>query len=257
MTVAIAHTEAIAVRHVRSFIRQPWWVAISLMQPVIYLVLFSQLFQTMGNLPQFHGSYLSFLLPGVVAMSALSSGGWAGTSSIDDINRGVMGRMLVTPARRVGIIMGPLMQGVVIMVVQTAILVVLGIVLGARFDGGIAGIAAMVVASILLGSAVGALSHGIALLARTQETLIAVSQGIILPMTFLSTTFMVPALMPGWMATVAGFNPLTWAVDASRAALDGTGEWTFVALRLGWLALFLIVSAALAVRAFGKYRRAI
>jgi len=64
-------------------------------------------------------------------------------------------------------------------------------------------------------------------------------------------------LMPDWMATVAGFNPLTWAADASRSALDGTGDATYIALRLGWLAAFLLASTFLALRAFGRYRRSI
>jgi ABC-2 type transport system permease protein len=257
MTVAIAHTSAVATRHVRTFIRQPWWIAISLMQPLIYLLLFGQLFQSVGNLPAFRGSYLDFLLPGVVAMSALSSGGWAGMTSIDDISGGIMSRMLVTPASRAAIVFGHLAQGALILILQTLILVAVGVLIGARFDGGLSGVAIMLVASLLLGSATGALSHGIGLLARTRETLIAVSQGIILPMTFLSTTFMVPDLMPDWMAAVAGFNPLTWAADASRAALDGTGDATYIGLRLGWLAIFVIVSAFLALGAFRKYRRSI
>jgi ABC-2 type transport system permease protein len=255
MTVAVAHTQAVTVRHVRAFLRQPWWVAISLMQPVIYLVLFSQLFQAMGELPQFGGSYLSFLLPGVVVMSALSSGGWAGTASIDDINRGVMDRMLVTPVRRFSVIVGHLGQQAFIVVIQAAVLVVLGLLIGARFEGGVVGLAVMFVAAILLGSAIGALSHAIALLARTQETLIAVSQGIILPMTFLSTTFMVADLMPDWMAMVAAYNPLTWAADASREALSAAPDWGQVWLRLGWLAIFLAVSVFLALRAFRTYRK--
>jgi ABC-2 type transport system permease protein len=257
MTLAVTHTSAIATRHVRTFIRQPWWIAISLMQPLIYLLLFGQLFRTVGDLPAFHGSYLDFLLPGVVAMSALSSGGWAGMTSIDDIGGGIMSRMLVTPASRSAIIVGHLAQGALILILQTLILVGVGVLIGARFDGGLAGIGIMLVASLLLGSATGALSHGIGLLARTRETLIAVSQGIILPMTFLSTTFMVPQLMPDWMATVAGFNPLTWAADASRSALDGTGDATYIGLRLGWLAIFLFVSVILALRAFANYRRSI
>ena len=257
MTVAVAHTSAVATRHIRTFIRQPWWIAISLMQPLIYLLLFGQLFQTVGDLPAFQGSYLDFLLPGVVAMSALSSGGWAGMTSIDDIGAGIMGRMLVTPASRSALILGHLAQGAVILVLQTLILVGVGVLIGAHFAGGLPGVAIMLVASLLLGSATGALSHGIGLLARTRETLIAVSQGIILPMTFLSTTFMVPDLMPDWMATVAGFNPLTWAADASRSALDGTGDATYIALRLGWLALFFVVRRFLALRAFERYRRSI
>lgn len=257
MTAAVAHTGAIAGRHVRAFARQPWWIAISLMQPVIYLVLFSQLFSAMGSLPAFGGSYLSFLLPGIVVMSALSSGGWAGTASIDDMRLGVMDRVLVTPANRAAVVIGHLGQQAFIVVIQAIVLVILGIVVGARFDGGPIGITVMFVASILLGTAIGALSHAIALLARTQETLIAVSQGIILPMTFLSTTFMTPSLMPDWMATVAGFNPLTWAVDAARTALSGPADWGFVAIRLVWLASFFVVSLALALRAFGMYRRSI
>jgi ABC-2 type transport system permease protein len=256
MTAAV-HTEAIAIRHIRSFVRQPWWIAISLMQPVIYLVLFSQLFQVMGNVPGFDGSYLDFILPGVVAISALSSGGWAGTTSIEDMDRGVMDRMLVTPVDRGAIITGHLVQGALIVVIQAAILVALGFAMGARFEGGLPAVGIMFVASVLLGAGSGALSHGLALLARTQETLIAASQGIILPMTFLSTAFMIPALMPDWMATVASYNPLTWAVEASRAALDGTGDPAFVLARLAWLAIFVVVSLALALRAFGRYRRTI
>jgi len=257
MTAAVAHTGAITLRHVRNFARQPWWIAISLMQPVIYLLLFSQLFQSLSSNPAFRGSYLDFLLPGIVVMSALSSGGWAGTASIEDMSRGVMDRMLVTPVRRAAVIIGHLGQQALIVALQAVVLVGIGLVVGARFDGGPGGLAVMFVASILLGTAIGALSHAIALLARTQETLIAASQGIILPMTFLSTTFMVADLMPGWMATVASFNPLTWAVDVSRAALDGTSDASFIVARLGWLTAFLVVSVVLALGAFGRYRRAI
>jgi ABC-2 type transport system permease protein len=115
----------------------------------------------------------------------------------------------------------------------------------------------MLGATVLLGTAIGALKHAIAMLARTQETLIAVSQGIILPMTFLSTTFMVTALMPDWMATVAAYNPLTWAVDAARAAVDGSGDAAFIVSRLAWLGAFLVVGLILALQAFRRYRRTI
>ncbi len=257
MTTAVTHTGAIAARHIRTFRRQPWWIAISLMQPVIYLVLFGSLFAELANGAAFGGSYIDFLLPGIVVMSALSSGGWAGTASIDDIKGGVMDRMLVTPVRRGSVIIGHLGQQALIVTLQALVLIGLGLLIGARFDGGAVGLAVMLGASILLGTAIGALSHAIALLARTQETLIAVSQGIILPMTFLSTTFMVTALMPDWMATVAAYNPLTWAVDAARAAVDGSGDAAFIVSRLAWLGAFLVVSLVLALQAFRRYRRTI
>jgi hypothetical protein len=61
--------------------------------------------------------------------------------------------------------------------------------------------------------------------------------------------------MPDWMATVSGYNPLTWASDASRVALSASPDWNFVLVRLGWLAVFLVVSVFLALQAFRKYRK--
>jgi ABC-2 type transport system permease protein len=255
MTTAFADTQAIAGRHLRFLAREPSYLSITLMQPLVYLLLFSQLFAGVAELPGFPGSYLVFLLPGVVAMAALSTGGWAGTSPLEDIERGVMSRLLVTPSSRAAIVVGHLVQGAVLVIVEAAILVGVGLVMGARFEGGIPGMAVMVVAAILLASGAGALSHALALATRNQTALIAASQAIILPMMFLSTTFMPRDLMPDWMAVAATFNPLTWAVEASRIALEG-GDAMAAALRLVALTGFAVVGVLLALVAFRGYRRA-
>lgn len=79
MTAALAHSGAMTVRHLRGLARQPWWVAITLIQPVIWLVLFGALFQRVVEIPGFRGGdYVDFLTPGVVVMTALFSGGWLG-----------------------------------------------------------------------------------------------------------------------------------------------------------------------------------
>ena len=256
MTVAVAHAGVIAGRHVRFLGRQPWYIAMLLMQPLIYLVLFSQLFHSVENLPGFQGTYLDFLVPAIIVMNALNAGGWSGTASIEDMERGVLGRLLVTPVRRSSIIFGHLAQQALIVILQTIILVAIGFAIGAHFRTGIVGIAVMAAVGVLLGCAIGALSHAIALSSRSQNALIGTSQAIILPMTFLSTAFMVPALMPDWMRTVAGYNPLTWAIDAARTALTPGGDPTVVLVRLGWLAAFLVVAGVLALAAFDRYRRA-
>jgi ABC-2 type transport system permease protein len=255
MTAALLDTGVIAGRHLRYLVRQPAYIAITLTTPLVYLLLFSQLFSGIADLPGFEGTYLAFLLPAIVAMAALSTGGWAGTASLEDIDRGVLGRVLVTPVSRAAVIAGHLVQGALIVAIQSVILVAIGWVMGAGYEAPFSGLLVLVAAAVLLASAAGALSHALALTTRNQTTLIAASQGVILPMTFLSTAFMLPELMPGWMATVAGFNPLTWAIDAARLALGG-GDPTQVGLRLAWLALFLVVSGVLAIRAFAAYRRA-
>ena len=88
---------------------------------------------------------------------------------------------------------------------------------------------------MLLGTAIGALSNGIALLSRREETMIAVSNFVLLPMTFLSSVFMAQALMPQWMQDVAQYNPVNWAVQAGRAGLaaePATGASCFSRLGL-------------------------
>jgi len=82
--------------------------------------------------------------------------------------------------------------------------------------GGIAGLAALAVCAALLGTAIGARSKVIALLSRREEAMIAVSNFVLVPMTFLSLVFMAQALMPQWMQSVAKYNPVGWAVRAGR-----------------------------------------
>ena len=90
-----------AVRHVRRLLRKPAWVAVTLIQPMIWLLLFGALFKSVTQIPGFvGGSYIEYLTPGVVIMTAISSAGWSGMAFIDDMRSGVMDRMLASPVRR-------------------------------------------------------------------------------------------------------------------------------------------------------------
>jgi len=98
---ALRHTKQVALRYIRALLRQPAWVGISLVQPVIWLLLFGALFKRTADIPGFTGgSYIEFLAPGVVVMLAVSAAGWVGMGFIDDINRGTMDRLLVSPIWR-------------------------------------------------------------------------------------------------------------------------------------------------------------
>ena len=80
---------------------------------------------------------------------------------------------------------------------------------------------------------------------------------VTLPLTFLSAAFMQKDLMPGWMQTVADFNPVNWAVEAGREAVSATTNWGFVASRAGFLFLLALVCAAFATRAFRAYQKSV
>jgi ABC-2 type transport system permease protein len=254
----LRHTWQVALRYIRALLRQPAWVGISLVQPVIWLLLFGALFKRTADIPGFSGgSYIEFLTPGVVVMLAISSAGWVGMGFIEDINRGTMDRLLVSPIWRGALNLGSVAQSVLSIVVQSVIVIGLSIAVGARFHNGIAGVAVLVALAGLLGAVFASLSNGVAVLTRQRETLIGIVTMVTLPLTFLSSALMQQSLLPGWIQWIAKFNPVNWAAEAGRSAAGTNADWSLIATRTGLLALLLLASAAFATRAFNAYQRSI
>jgi ABC-2 type transport system permease protein len=255
---AIADSSHMARRHVMELVRQPWWILVNLVQPVIWLLLFGALFETITDVPGFGSdNYIEFLAPGVVMMTAFFAAGWSGMPMLEDLERGVTDRLLVSPVTRASLIVGRLVQSALMVVIQTLIIVALAVATGAEFANGLAGIAVVVALAVMIGSAFGALANGLALHTRREETLIALMQFLMLPLAFMSVVFMQEDLMPGWMRSIVDFNPLNWAVEGAREALTSDPDWGLVAADAALLAALMAVSTAFAVRALGAYQRSL
>ena len=126
--------------------RQPWWIAISLAQPIVYLLLYAQLFKRVVELPGFNASsYLTFVTPGIVVMTALFGGGWNGMGIIQDLDRGIMDRFLVSPISRVALIAGRLLALARDDLIQSAILLTLAALSARGSTAGVSGLIVLVV----------------------------------------------------------------------------------------------------------------
>ena len=238
-------------RYLRQLYRQPAVIGITLTQPVIWLLLFGALFKKVAELPGFGGgSYITYLTPGVVIMTALFSSSWTGMSFIEDMDTGVMDRFLTAPVPRGAQIAASLAYQGVTTIVQSAIIIAIGWGIGAGFPGGAAGVAALIGVSVLISLAMAGLSDGFALLVPQREALIGVSTMLVLPLTFLSGAFLSLRLVPGWIAGIARFNPVNWAASAGRAAVGGHPPWGTVGAYAGFLALALVATAAMSTWAF-------
>jgi ABC-2 type transport system permease protein len=258
MSTAIAQSWHMTVRHLRFLSRQPWLISISLVQPVIWLLLFGQLFKRVVEIPGFAaGSYITFLTPGVVVMTAVFSGGWAGMGVINDLDRGVTDRFLVSPVRRGAITGGMLAYQAIVSICQSSIIVALALAAGARFPGGAAGVVMLILATMLVNLSFASLSIALSLILRKEESVIAAVQFLALPLTFLGAGFMDERLMPGWIQAVAHYNPFNWAVQAGRRALEANPDWGFVLARGGWLLALAAVCGLLATMAFRSYQRSV
>jgi ABC-2 type transport system permease protein len=244
-------------RHLRALMREPAWIAITLTTPIIWLLLFGSLFERAIDIPGFAAKdYTDFLTPGVVVMTAFFTAGWGGMAMIQDIDRGVIDRFLATPVRRSALIVGRLGQGAITIAIQSLIVVGLALAVGAGFENGVLGVLGMIAIGALLGMTVGALSNGLALVVRKEETLIGVINVLLFPLTFLSTAFMPEELIPGWLRTAAEANPVNWAVEAARIAASGD-EWAELAVYTGALVLLALVCIGFATRAFRAYQRSL
>ena len=260
MSSLVVHSGLLTWRSLMAMWRQPAYVVVTLVQPVIWLLLFGALFSKVVDIPGFiapGSSYLDFLTPGVVMMTSLFSAAWAGTVYIEDIGLGVMDRMLASPVSRGAMMNGTLAYQSVVTVLQSLAVFAIAFAAGARFAGGWRGVAVSLVAAVLLTVIFAALSNAVALLVRQQEALIGISQLLSLPLAFLSAAVMDLALAPQWIQDVARFNPLNWAVVAARSALSAAPDWTVVWSRLGLLAAVATIMAVLAGRAFGAYQRSV
>ena len=131
---AIAQSYYMTQRHARQLLRQPWFVVITLVQPVIWLLLFGSLFRSVTEIPGFAtaGTYLDYLVPGIIVMTALMSSGWSGMGVIEDIDRGLLDRFLAGPTHRSSLIVGRIGYEAIELVIQGVIMGGLAWLLGAQ-----------------------------------------------------------------------------------------------------------------------------
>jgi ABC-2 type transport system permease protein len=260
MSTLVVHSALLTRRSLLAMWRQPAYVVVTLVQPVIWLLLFGSLFTKVVDIPGFSTpgtSYVTFLTPGVVMMTALFSATWAGTVYIEDMRVGIMDRLLASPVSRGAMMNGTLAYQSVVTVLQSLAVFAIGLAAGARFGSAWSGLAVTLLAAVLLTVFFAAVSNATALLVRQQEALIGISQLVSLPLAFLSSAVMDLALAPQWVQDVARYNPLNWAVEASRSALSATPDWGIVWSRLGALAVLAVLMAWLASRAFGAYQKSV
>jgi ABC-2 type transport system permease protein len=244
-------------RKLHALVRQPMVLAFGVIQPVIWLFLFGEMFHKVIDIPgfAFSGSYLAYIVPGVVAMNAMSGNMWAGMSMIEEIDRGTLNRFLVTPASRVAIMNASVAEQAVSTIVQTLIIVGLGAAGGARYPGGAVGMVVLTVAAILVGVFWGALSNMTGMLLRSREAVIGVYTFFMLPLMFLSSAFIQPAFLPGWMQAIASRNPLNWEVQIGRDALAANPDWSAIAVRSGGLLVLALIAIAISVTTFRSYAK--
>lgn len=196
--------------------------------PIIMTVMFTYLFG--GALAGTPEDYLEYLLPGILVISIVMITMHTGISVNTDIEKGVFDRIRSLPVWRPSAMVGYLIGDMVRYLVGAVIILVVGYVLGYRAEsavGALAGIGLLLVFSFALSW----LWTLLGLVMSSEKAVMGISQLVLFPLTFLSSTFVRPETMPGWLETAVRFNPITHLVDAVRGLMGGVwdaGEITWV-----------------------------
>jgi ABC-2 type transport system permease protein len=245
------------VRQAINLMREPIWIALLLIQPMIWLLLYGQLFSRVPALRGGASTYIEFLTPGIVVMNAFFGGTWAGMAMITDLDRNVVSRFLATPASRLSIVLSQVVRSGLTALIQALIILLVGLALGVRVHGGALGWLVVLAVGALVAMPFAAISNGIALLVRREATMIATANFVGLPLMFLSSILIQQTVMPGWMSEVSRYNPVNWGVRAARDAVVVGGHWgdvgTYMLLLLGLTA----VTSLFATWTFRLYQRSI
>jgi len=245
-------------RQARNLLREPIWIAILLVQPMVWLLLYGQLFKNVTRLGGFGTtSYITFLAPAIVVMNAFFSASWSGMSMVFDIERKFVERFLATPASRLSIVLSQIVRSALTAAIQGVIILLVAAALGVRVHAGLAGWVVILLVAMLVNAAFAGFSQGIALLVRRESTVIALANFISLPLLFLSSTLLAEAQMPHWMRVLSDFNPVNWGVRASRGVVLPGTDWGSVGEHLGYLFALSVVTAAFANWTFRVYKRSL
>ncbi len=202
--------------------------------PVVFTVLFTYIFGgAIGGTP---GSYLTVLLPGTLVMgiNAVSMNGAARLAT--DMATGVFDRFRSLSVWRGALVVGSLLGDVGRYVLAAAIVVILGVVIGYRPDGGAPGVIAAVALVVAFGLSLSWLFAAIAMLVRDPATVTSIGLVVTMPATFASNIFVQPRTMPGWLQAFVTINPVSHVADATRALMNNTSglgatvAWSLIAI---------------------------
>jgi ABC-2 type transport system permease protein len=232
-------------------LRNPVWVIMGILQPILYLLLFGPLLTNIARMPGFPpGGAFNVFVPGILVMTALFGAAFVGFGLCDELREGVVERMLVTPTSRTAMLLGRSLRDVTLLLAQAVIIVVLAIPFGLEINPG--GMAVAFAMLALIGMMMSPVSYILALVLKSEDSLAPVVNGLALPLLLLSGVMLPMSLAPDWLQTVAKFNPLFHAVSAIRSLFNanyGDGE---IVVGLVVLVVLAVVTIGLGARTFSR-----
>jgi len=256
MLVYAKQTAAVASAELHKLMRDPTELFSRAVQPILWLVVFGQVFSRVRGIPTGKVGYLAFMTPGILAQSVLFSAIFYGIAVIWERDLGIVHKLLVTPAPRSALVLGKAAAAGLRGVIQAGVVFLIALALGIELRWEPAAIA-IVIMAVMLGSAIfSTFSLIIACIVKTRERFMGIGQVLTMPLFFASSAIYPLDLMPAWLQSVARLNPLTYLVDALRGSMIAGGEMAHgLSTDFGVMLAVFVAFTALAARLYPQLAR--
>lgn len=248
-------------RNMAHVVRAPEEIAIYFSLPIMFVLVFGYVFGS-GMVVPGGGGYREFLLPGVFAMTMLYGMGATGTAIAYDAGRGVVDRFRSMPVARSALLTGRSAADLLRALLEMTVLVVCGLLVGWQWHRGIGTALAAVGLILMLRVAITWIGIYLGLVVPNPDTVGVIVFPLAFPLTAVSNVFVAPEMMPGWLGTVAEWNPLSATVSAARELWGNPGlggdSWVAqnsVLMAIVWPVLLTAIFAPLAVRKYQNLSR--
>jgi len=220
-------TFAVAEADIRKLIHDPLELLTRMTQPVLWLLVFGQVFAHAHVIPTGGIGYLDFIAPGILAQSVLFIAIFYGISIIWERDLGILQKFLVSPASRYALVLGRALSAGVRGLSQAFIVYVLAFILGVHLRLDLGGSITVLIA-VMMGSAIfSTFSLIAACIVKTRERFMGIGQVLTMPLFFTSNAIYPLSMMLPWLRSISGVNPLTYQIDAIRSAMIVGGQSTF------------------------------
>lgn len=229
-------------------------VLIRLIQPAIWIIVIGHTFAGTKPLIQsvgFDGSYLEFMAPGVIILTAIFTSIFGGVNTLWDRRYGFMNKALTSPISRSSIALGKMLAISLISALQSALIIGIAIIIGVSFPNFFV-IGPIMALVILFSLGFSGISIIVAATAKSQETFWGIINFLGMPLFMLSPALFPLELLPDWLATAAKFNPVTYTVLLVRGLMTGVTEGVSTAMSLGIIGAFVVAMLGLASYVFTR-----
>ena len=246
----------LGLRTSRRFIRIPSnWISI-IFFPLIQLLVFSQLYKDIVQLPNFgpQTSYLAYLAPGQVAFTALMAVAWSAYGLIMEYRTGYLDKLRAYPIGRWSILAGEMVPLFFQAALMAGIVLVVSLLFGAGIVTGVSGFVLIVALSGAFGIAFAGTSFIPALLTKSEQATSSLAL-LLFPLVFMSTAFVPATLMPEWMRVFNMWNPVSYLIEALRALMVTGYEWDAIGKALLAMAVMGAILQSATLWAFHRLAR--